>query len=233
MNIKRLSVSVIPFTLFGVAANALADGVIEEKEQVIIIKEQPAAQPVPAPAPVAKPAAAPAMPAAVAPGPWYVGGGIGRTWLNGGATAIDPSVTAGNVLGLDDNDTGWKAFAGYQFTRNLAAELSYVDLGDYSVRHNPGPQTDKVGPKAWCASGVGSYPLSGGFSVLGKLGICKWDDHASGNPSDDGTDLTFGVGASYDVTSRVSTRLELDRYRNVAHDKGDVDMLSLNLLYRF
>ncbi len=214
-------------------ASVLADGIVEEKEQVIIIKEKPAPKPAPAPAPMAKLAPAPAAPAAAAPGPWYVGGGFGLTWLDGGATAIDPSVAAGSVISLDDDDNGWKAFVGYQVMPNIAAELSYVDLGNYSVVHNPGPQTDKVKPKALCLSGVGSYPVSGAFSVLGKLGLCKWDDHASGNPGDDGVDLAAGIGAAYAITERVATRLELERYFNVAHDDGNVDMLSLNLQYRF
>ena len=216
MNAKRLSVSLAPLVLFSMTASVLADGIVEEKEQVIIIKE--------------KPAPAPAAPAAAAPGPWYVGGGFGLTWLDGGATAIDPSVAAGSVISLDDDDNGWKAFVGYQVMPNIAAELSYVDLGNYSVVHNPGPQADKVKPKALCLSGVGSYPVSGAFSVLGKLGLCKWDDHASGNP---GGDLAAGIGAAYAITERVATRLELERYFNVAHDDGNVDMLSLNLQYRF
>ena len=232
MNAKYLPVSLVSLTLLGSAATAIADNVVEEKEQVIIIREQPAAQPAPAPAPAAEPAPVPAAPV---PGPWYAGAGLGLTWLDGGATAIDPSVTAGTVSKLDDDDNGWKVFVGYQVTPNIAAELSHVDLGEYSVVHNPGggSQTDRVRPRAWCLSGVGSLPVAGAFSVLGRVGVCKWDDHASGNPGDDGTDLAFGIGASYDFTSRLSARLEVERYLNVAHDDGNVDMASMNLLYRF
>lgn len=242
MTTKYLPVSIIPFCLLCVTADVLADEVVKEKEQVIIIKEPPPAPAVQQPVSPAK--VAPAKPAA--PGPWYAGAGVGRTWLKGGAVGIDPDIaTEGAVISLDDRDSGWKAFVGYQFHPNFAAELSYVDLGDYNVQHvsGPGTEIDKVSPDSWCLSGVGSYPLRAGFSIIGKLGICKWNDHASetvtgggsldNEASDDGTDLTFAVGASYDLSPRITTRLELERYLNVSHDKGDVDMLSINLLYRF
>jgi len=244
---KYLSASILPIALGCIVGNALADEVVEGKEQVIIIKEAP-----PAPAPAAVEQAAPkpkpisqAVAAAPAPGRWYVGGGIGRAWLGDAPESIDPNIaTEGAVLGLDDSDMGWKAFLGYQFHPNFAAELSYVDLGKYNVNHvlAPGTENDTVEPDAWCLSGVGSYPVSGGLSLLGKLGVCKWDDHAGetvtgGAVPDregaDGTDLTFGIGASYDLSEHVATRLELERYLNVSEDKGNVDMLSLNILYRF
>jgi OOP family OmpA-OmpF porin len=243
---KYLSRSIIPIALGFVAANVAADEIVTEKEQVIIIKEAPPA-PVPAPAEQAapKPTAPAAIPVAAAPARWYVGGGIGATWLNDAPESIDPNIaTEGTVISQDDSDWGWKAFVGYQLHPNFAAELSYVDLGKYNVNHNlaPGTENDTVEPDAWCLSGVGSYPLDGGFSLLGKLGVCRWDDHAGetvaggavpDNEGDDGTNLAFGIGASYDLTERVATRLELERYLNVSEDKGDVDMLSLNILYRF
>ena len=35
----------------------------------------------------------------------------------------------------DDNDNGWKIFAGYQFTPNWGIEGAYVDLGEFTANY--------------------------------------------------------------------------------------------------
>jgi OOP family OmpA-OmpF porin len=187
---------------------------------------------------------------------WYVGAGGGWTDARGGANAIDPDLTeeGGTVTNLDDNDTGWKVFGGYQFTSNFAVEASYVKMGKFSVDANItnplGTESAEVKPDAWCAAGVGTLPLQHKFSLLGKLGICRWDDHSHTvetiaatmtmpemrvveEPETTGTDIMFGLGAKYDFTSNVGARLEWERYTNVIHNNNDVDLWSVSLQYSF
>lgn len=188
-------------------------------------------------------AAAPAAQAA-APG-WYLGAGVGGTKLQGGATAIDPNIgTEGAVISLDDKSTGWKVFGGYRFNQNFAAEAIYAKLGKFSVTHaqvEVGNATDRAKPDALCLAGVGTLPLGGKWSLLGKAGVCHWNDHPSETEAtrdvymeeSSGTDPMFGVGASYDLTKKVSLRGEWERYHNVVHNSGDVDLLSVSLNYLF
>lgn len=203
--------------------------------------------------------AAPSAPAADSG--WYAGVGAGQTKAQGGASAIDPDLAAegGTVTSLDDKDTGWKIYGGYQFNPNFAVEGMYVNLGKFSMNANitipAGTEYAEVKPDALCAAGVGIVPLRSGFSLLGKVGVCRWNDHpritetVSGGTYEEpypetpthpeesigstGTNLMYGVGGQYDFNSNVGARLEWERYKSVIHDNNDVDLLSVSLLYKF
>jgi len=192
---------------------------------------------------------------------WYAGAGAGQTKARGGASTIDPDLSAegGTVTSLDDKDTGWKIYAGYQFNPNFALEGMYVSLGKFSVDANisipAGTEHAEVKPDALCAAGVGILPLANRFSLLGKVGVCRWNDHPritettggatyeepypepTPHPEETvgstGTNLMFGLGGQYDFASNVSARLEWERYQKVIHDNNGVDLLSVNLLYKF
>lgn len=60
---------------------------------------------------------------------WYVGGGIGASWLD-----VD---TAGSTYTIsDDQDFAWHLLAGYRINENFSVELAYTDLGNASMRDN-------------------------------------------------------------------------------------------------
>jgi len=174
---------------------------------------------------------------------WYVGAGVGSSHLKGGAASLDPNIaTEGTVTSLDDKSTGWKVFGGYQFNQNWAAEMIYAKFGKFSLHHTitGGTAVDRAKPDALCLAGVGTLPLSGKWSVLGKAGVCHWNDHASDTESvteiveeSSGTDPMFGLGASYSMTKQVDIRGEWERYQNVVHNRGDVNLFSVSLSYRF
>jgi len=176
---------------------------------------------------------------------WYLGAGVGSAHLKGGAASLDPNIAAeGAVISLDDKSTGWKVFGGYRFNQNFAAEAIYANLGKFSVTHAQvelGNATDRAKPDALCLAGVGTLPLGSKWSLLGKAGVCHWNDHPSETEAtpdvriedSSGTDPMFGLGASYSVTKQVDIRGEWERYQNVVHNRGDVDLLSVSLSYRF
>ena len=43
----------------------------------------------------------------------------------------------------------------------------------------------------------------------------------------------YGLGASYDLNSRMNVCAEWERYHNVVHNRGDVDLLSVSFGYDF
>jgi OOP family OmpA-OmpF porin len=133
---------------------------------------------------------------------WYVGGDVGQ---------VD--------FGTED-DTGFRILGGYQVNRNFAAELGYSML------------FDKGGAEvtAWELVGIGSFPLGNQFSVFGKLGFAMWETEVSGVGSDDGTDLTYGIGVQYDLNPRLAIRGQWQRYDV---DPDEADMFSIGLIYRF
>lgn len=179
---------------------------------------------------------------------WYVGAGGGWSHASGGTYGIDPDLAAegGAVSHVDDNGTGGKAYGGYQFNPNFALEGSYVHLGKFSVDGTipGGTEHAEVRPDAWCAAAVGILPLPQSFSLLGKVGGCRWDDHSNTVetiagiptpeiPASTGNSLMYGLGAKYDYTKNIGVRLEWERYKNVVHESSDVNLTSVSLQYSF
>lgn len=186
---------------------------------------------------------------------WYAGGGGGYTTYNGDAVGLAPPLASETytVTRIDDDSTGWKLFGGYKFHKNWAVELAYVDLGKFSMDANVSPGLFGIGteyaeakPTCWNLSAVGILPLRNNFSLLGKLGVCAWDDHPrveetilgvvtpeSGGVESSGTDLTYGLGFQYDLSKNVGLRAEWERFDNVIHDRNHVDLWSVSLQYSF
>lgn len=145
----------------------------------------------------------------------------------------------------DDNDTAWKVFGGYQFNRYLGVELAYADLGtpaSASGTVSGLPVVIRVDVKAWDLVAVGSYPIDR-FSVYGKVGLYRAETEGTatvaGTPrttKDTNTDLTFGLGAGFDITRNLRVRAEWQRYTDVGGDnvgEDDIDVLSVALMWRF
>jgi OOP family OmpA-OmpF porin len=181
--------------------------------------------------PAAAQMAAPSMSA------FYIGGSLGQSKANDFCDG-----TSGSGVSCDDKDTAWKVFAGYQFHPNVAIELGYSDLGKAKASGGGAEISDEA--SAWDLTAVGSWPLANKFSVYGRLGFYHSEvtSNASvsgfGSASEDKstTDLTFGIGARYDITRNLGVRAEWQRYNDMkdAFDtKSNVDVLSIGVLYRF
>src|SRR3954469_6849620 len=63
----------------------------------------------------------------------YIGASAGNTRFDG------PGVSGSSSLTQDDTDSGFKIWSGYQFNRNFAVEVGYVDLGSLVQTGTPGP----------------------------------------------------------------------------------------------
>ena len=136
------------------------------------------------------------------------------------AKATVPGFYAGLDVGQTDvgstDDTGFRIFGGYQFHRNVAAELGYGLLFDKS-----GLELTSLEAVA-----VGIFPLANQFSLIGKLGFAQ----LMADPGSDETELTYGIGVQYDFTRAVGVRLQWQTYNT---DPNDVDFLSVGVVWRF
>lgn len=167
---------------------------------------------------------------------FFAGVSIGQSDI-GNEVAVPGLITSGTV---DGKDTAYKLFGGYMFNRNFGGELSYVRLGDvsYSGTFGGAPVTGgKVETSGFNVSAIGAFPVNPAFSVFGKIGFFMWDAEASdvtgGVPfsaKTDGTDLTFGIGASYSFTRNLGVRAEWERLK---FEDADADVMSVGLVYRF
>jgi opacity protein-like surface antigen len=136
---------------------------------------------------------------------WYVGGHVGRAdWDRAG-----------------DEDTSIRMLGGYQFNKSVAAEFGYTDLG--SVGGGSAKALDLVG--------VGTIPVGNRFGVYGKLGFA-WSDVKGFGQSESGLDLTYGIGASFELSPTVTFRGEWQKYPDAGNGLTDVDVMSLGVIFR-
>lgn len=185
---------------------------------------------------------------------FYVGGSLGYSAWDADEVedAIDAAEAQLAVFGItssadfDDDDLGWKVFAGYNINQYFAAEIGYVDLGEaegtittsapLASRSNFDFDLD-----GFTFAGIVKYPFMPNFDVFGKVGGFVWDAEAEasirvGNFSnvisedEDGTDFFFGLGAEYEFTNNVGVRAEWERF---SPDDADVDFFSLGVTYDF
>jgi OOP family OmpA-OmpF porin len=182
---------------------------------------------------------------------WYAGAGLGYSDFDSpiSASELEALLAQGGVtatVSIDDTDTGWKLFGGYQVNRNLAVEAAWVDLGEVGINVNvSSPQTVSLGASSavdgFALSAVGMLPIGDRLDLIGRLGIYSWDVSAQAivtdggtavqaSADDDGSDAVYGIGLEYDFNIGVTTRVEWERY-DIGGD--DVDLLSVSVGYQF
>jgi opacity protein-like surface antigen len=175
-------------------------------------------------------AAAFAMPAAAQKaGGWYIG-------YNAGQSKYNLSCPAGSSC--KDTGAGYSFFAGVNLHPNIAAEFGYTDLGKTTF----GPSNLRA--NVWHASAVGSWWFGPRqtFGVYGRLGAYTGDLKATA-PSTGAeikhgsTNLLYGVGGQWNLSTKFGARLEWERFASMGgggfNQTGDVDLISLGLLYKF
>lgn len=161
--------------------------------------------------------------AAPASAQFYIGGSLGRSHF------VD--VCAGAFTTCKPRDTEWNAFAGWQLVRFLAVEGGYRDFGH--ARFEPG---GNVKGNALELDAVGSLPLYGSMSLIGRIGV--FHGNLKGEGIEERTNGgTFGWGTQYDFSPNTSVRFEFQRYLHMGGGdfgiKTNVDSLSLGLVLRY
>ena len=150
--------------------------------------------------------------------------GAAAMTASAGALAQSQSTVPGFYVGAEvgnadfgsDDDTAFKLLAGYQFHRNIAAELAYGMLYDKG-----GAEANAIELVA-----VGMFPVANQLSILGKIGFAQID----ADPGDRDTELTWGIGVQYDVNRNLGVRAQWQRYET---DPNEVDLLSVGVIWRF
>ena len=149
----------------------------------------------------------------------------------------------------DNSSTGYKLFGGYQLNRNFAVEGGYFDLGRFNYAFAttpPGTFASDMRVRGLNLDLVGMLPLSEQFSVFGRIGAAYAQSRAnftrtgaqpltSSPTSRNDTNLKVGIGMQYAFTEALAVRAELERYRvsDPIRNRGNIDMASIGLVYRF
>lgn len=184
---------------------------------------------------------------------WYIGADIGFAESKVNKTDIDrffqQSGLDANSIDVDDNDTAWSAFLGYQFNSYLALELGYLDLGERSVDFT-GRTTDRTrffdnvehiypqSAEGASANVVLSYPLTETVKISGKLGYFDWQGDyrtlETGNQVGDDrvSDQDFWYGA--EINYRLASNWQLyGSFSRVKLTRDDNNRFALGLRYYF
>jgi OOP family OmpA-OmpF porin len=140
----------------------------------------------------------------------YVGVNVGKNQMD--YSGVNSSTAIG-VLG------------GYSFNQNVAAEVAYTNLGsaDYYGTSITG--------HVFSVAAVGSLPLNKDFSLLGKLGVASSTYEVSGY-SESKSDLTYGIGAQYNVSKTVGIRLGYDSFKVGSSYTKDSALISIGAVFK-
>ena len=167
-----------------------------------------------------------AVPAFAADNGIYLGASVGQSGVS-----YEESFE-GQDFEFDADSTGFKGILGWRFLDWLAVEANYVDLGSGDDR--VAGQRIESDVSGLSLGAVGFLPV-GPVDLFARVGMIDWeaDLEAPGlgvSASDDGTDLTYGVGAQFRVWS-LSLRAEYERFD--LSDADTVDMVSLGVTWTF
>lgn len=186
---------------------------------------------------------------------WYVGINAGASR----ATIDDAQITAGlltggfttNSIADDDGDIGWKLFGGYRFNQYLALEGGLYDLGGFGFTATTTPAGSLTGAielDGYNIDVVGFLPFgdSGMWSAFGRIGYGSTQGDSTFTSTGAVTVLTpqaserlndfkYGAGLQMDFSPSWGARLEYERFRvaDGIGNEGDIDLMSLGLVYRF
>ena len=164
----------------------------------------------------------------------YIGGGLGQSKFKDGCGGSFPGVSC------DDKDTAFKIFGGYQFNKNIAAEVGYTDLG--KAKASGGGVTAEAKATAIELDAVGAFPVWQQLSILGRLGLYYGEgklDAPGVSGKKNTTDLTYGLGVGWDFTKNLGVRGEWQRYSKMKFEAAgtsgdsDIDVLGVSVLWRF
>lgn len=185
---------------------------------------------------------------------WYIGANVGQSRAKIDDGRIISGLVGGGFTGvtsMDDRkrDTGYKLFGGYQINKYFAFEGGYFDLGKFgftAVTVPAGTLNGDLKLKGFNLDAVLSLPFTEKFSGFIRAGVTHAEakDSFSGtgavtvinpSPSERGTNYKFGGGLQYDFTKSFGMRLEMERYRikDAVNNKGDLDLASVGVLFRF
>ncbi len=148
----------------------------------------------------------------------YIGAGVGTSKDEILDKFYNETVASGKIFG----GLAYNTFSGF--------EVSYAYLGNFA--------NSQIQQHATALNLVAFVPITKNIRLVAKGGIYYYqldvsttNTGTSINVSENGNELTYGLGLKYNFDYRNAIRGEWERYSNLGG--GDVDMYSLSYSYRF
>jgi OOP family OmpA-OmpF porin len=137
----------------------------------------------------------------------YIGAAAGGSHLNGGCAA---------GVDCNDHDTAWKIYGGYTLPYETAVELTYYDLGRFTIAA-PGVLTPTAGDlhASWWGLGGAWLPQFGqGWGGALRLGASysmgKLDVSGAGSQTRNSWHPYAGIGVTYAITKDIKLEADWD-----------------------
>lgn len=145
-------------------------------------------------------------------------------------------------VSCDKKDTAYRLAGGYNFNKNLGAEISYSDYGN-ATANGPGG-TASFGATAFQIVGTGTLPLGNQFSLTAKAGLASVNVDASlatvlltGARSASNNNFVWGVGAQFDVTPTIGIRVNYEDLGTVGDiattTESKLSAISAGVVFKF
>ncbi len=151
---------------------------------------------------------------------WYLGAGIGRSHM-------DPDTDETGFSVDEKHDTGYKIFAGYDFTERFSLEGYYSWLGKAELSPNGEVKYRDFGLNALYYVYKAQQPHIG-WGVFGRAGVGRMLNAADiAYERDNENHIILGFGAEYGFEDGIALRIDADFY------DSDVRLFAINLLKRF
>lgn len=123
---------------------------------------------------------------------------------------------------FDDDSDAISAVIGFKANPYLAVEGGYVDFGDY------GGNLASASTDGMSLALKASLPFAERFAVYGKIGQLWWEtdyDVLGIRGDTDGSELFYGIGASFAASERVFFDLDYTRY-TVEFEESEVGLFA-------
>lgn len=152
----------------------------------------------------------------------------------GQSTAKDTCASLGAAC--TDSGTAYRIGGGYQFTPNLGVEASYGIMASAKASGVFGSAEYK--PRSMQVSGTGKFPISGPFSLIGKVGLVRTtvdlsasNSFGSYSPSATTFNLGWGVGGQVDLADGLALRAQFEDLGEIgdANTTGTAKLTLLSL----
>jgi outer membrane protein OmpA-like peptidoglycan-associated protein len=162
---------------------------------------------------------------------WYLGAGLG-------ITELDPDTNNTGYSVIDERDTGFKLFGGYDFSERLTVEGFYADLGSAQLSSSFPSQPDgAIDYSTLGASALWYFVRNGenkgenqrkGLQVYAHGGLSFLRNSSSvAFSQDNSVQVQYGASLEYGLNNGIALRAGIDLY-----DK-DAGMVFVGVLKRF
>ena len=179
---------------------------------------------------------------------WYVGASTNTNSILPAPSSLSDQtlqIDSVNRYEIEQNTSNFSLFGGFKASQNFSLQLEYQDELSFGVDDLfsgaslwvPESSGELLDTNGFYFSGIQSYPINNNGVFYMKGGLFSWQvdtDYYQASEyylgQNHGTDVFYGLGASYDLNTRFGISAEWERYQL---EESDVDFLSTKFRFKF